>query len=103
MPVKLQNMATEWVDPDDAPELTDEFFENATPMIGGREVTWEEYRRAVKDPSKVALSCADSKVAFVIRLDADIFKAFEATGDNWEALMNDALRQWMKARLRVPE
>lgn len=97
---KLQNKRTEWVDPDDAPELTAEFFEKATPMIGGREVTIEEYRRAVKD-SVLSKSppLDDSKVAFVFRLDADIFAAFAATGDEWEARMNDALREWMKANL----
>jgi uncharacterized protein (DUF4415 family) len=80
--------------------LTEEFFEKATPMIAGREVTIEEYRRAVKDavPSK-SPPIDDSKVAFVFRLDADIFAAFAATGDQWEARMNDALREWTKARL----
>jgi uncharacterized protein (DUF4415 family) len=97
MPGKLQNTPTEWIDPDDAPELTDEFFEKATPMIGGREVTFEEYRRAVKDSGPTnSPPYDDSKVAFVFHVDADIFAAFAATGDEWEARMNDALREWMK-------
>lgn len=99
MPGKLQNTPTEWVDPDDAPELTAEFFEKATPMIGGREVTFEEYRRAVKGTVTNSPPYDDSKVAFVFRLDADIFAAFAATGDDWETRMNDALREWMRANL----
>ncbi|MBF0160434.1 MAG: hypothetical protein HQL58_13040 [Magnetococcales bacterium] len=31
-----QNTDTVWVDPDDAPELTDEFFERADEYIGER-------------------------------------------------------------------
>ena len=27
---------TEWIDPDDAPELTDEFFEQADEYVGGK-------------------------------------------------------------------
>ncbi|MBF0108767.1 MAG: hypothetical protein HQL76_06290 [Magnetococcales bacterium] len=30
------NMEAEWVDPDDAPELTDTFFEEADEYIGNR-------------------------------------------------------------------
>jgi uncharacterized protein (DUF4415 family) len=100
MPGKLQNTPTEWIDPDEAPELTAEFFEKATPMIGGRKVTFEEYRRAVKDTGPT--NCPpydDSKVAFVFHVDTDIFAAFAATGDEWEARMNDALREWMKTNL----
>lgn len=99
MPGKLQNTPPEWVDPDDAPELTAEFFENATPMIGEREVSWDEYRSAMKDIVMASPPYDDSKVGFVFRLDADILKAFLATGDDWETRMNDALREWMRANL----
>ncbi|MEA3413167.1 MAG: hypothetical protein U9R74_16730 [Pseudomonadota bacterium] len=37
-----------WVDPDDAPELNDEFFEHATPKIGGKQVSKEEIQSAFK-------------------------------------------------------
>jgi uncharacterized protein (DUF4415 family) len=97
MPVKLQNTPPEWVDPDDAPELTAEFFEKATPRIGGREVTWDEYRRSVEDTVTATPPYDDSKVSFVFRLDRDIFKAFAATGHDWETNMNNALREWMRA------
>lgn len=35
---ELPNIPGTWVDPDDAPELDDDFFGNATPMIGDRVV-----------------------------------------------------------------
>jgi uncharacterized protein (DUF4415 family) len=59
----------------------------------------EEYRRAVKDAVTNSAPADDLKVAFVFRLDADILAAFAATGDDWEARMNDELREWMKANL----
>jgi uncharacterized protein (DUF4415 family) len=63
-------------------------------------VTLDEYRRAVKDAvTNSPPYNDDSKVAFVFHLDADIFAAFAATGDDWEARMNDALREWMRAKL----
>lgn len=97
MPGKLQNMPPEWVDPDDAPEFTAEMFENGTPMIGEREVTWDEFRRAAKDKVMDSPPYDDSKVGFVFRLDTDILNAFMATGEDWEQRMNDALREWMRA------
>jgi uncharacterized protein (DUF4415 family) len=94
-------MPPDWVDPDDSPEWTAEMFEKATPMIGGREVTWDEYRNALKE-AVVATppNTTDSKVSFVFEIDADILKAFISTGDNWEVRMNDALRDWMQSNLR---
>ena len=90
----------DWVDPDDAPELTAEWFEKATPMIGGREVTMEEFRAAAwrSFPPEARPSIVP-KLPITIKLDVDIIDAFEATGDGWESRMNEALREWMKAQL----
>lgn len=44
---KVENTSSTWIDPDDAPELTDEFFAQATPMIDGRTVSLDEFREAV--------------------------------------------------------
>ena len=46
----------EFVDPDDAPELTKEFFEHAIPMIGNRVVSKNEYLAAVRAALKQARS-----------------------------------------------
>jgi uncharacterized protein (DUF4415 family) len=101
MPVKSHNTPPEWVDPDDSPEWTAEMFEKATPKIGGRVVTWDEYRNALNDAViDTPPDGSDLKVSFVFEIDADILNAFIATGDNWEARMNDALRDWMQSNLR---
>jgi uncharacterized protein (DUF4415 family) len=75
---------TVWTDPDDAPELTDEFFERADEYVGGNLV---RRGRPKADSTKVALT---------VRYDADVVEAFKATGKGWQTRMNAALRDWLK-------
>lgn len=75
---------TEWIDPDDAPELTDEFFERADEYIGDKLV---RRGRPKADSPKLALT---------IRYDADVVEAFKATGKGWQTRMNAALKDWLK-------
>ena len=91
MNVKSPNTPTVWVDPDDAPELTDEFFDKATPMIADHVVTHEEYAATVRRgrPSQ-------NKTSTTVRFDAEVLNAFRATGKGWQTRMNNALRDWLK-------
>jgi uncharacterized protein (DUF4415 family) len=77
-------MVTDLVDPDDAPELTDEFFERADEYVGDRLVRRGRPR------------AASTKVALTVRYDADVVAAFRATGRGWQTRMNAALREWLK-------
>lgn len=70
----------EWVDPDDAPELTDEWFDKADIKIG-REVI----RRG--------RPAGSSKQLISLRLDAAIIDHFCATGPGWQSRINDLLRK----------
>ncbi|TDN63226.1 BrnA antitoxin family protein [Paraburkholderia sp. BL10I2N1] len=74
---------TEWVDPDDAPELTDEFFERADEYAGEKLV-----RRG--------RPAGSHKTATTIRFDDDILEAFRATGPRWQSRLNAAVRDWLK-------
>lgn len=97
---KSEKIDSDWVDPDDAPELTAEWFEKATLMIGEREVTLDEFRTAVdKHFPAEARPTTIPQLPVTIMFDADILEAFKATGDGWEARMNSALRDWMKTHL----
>lgn len=97
MNVKSKDTPTEWVDPDDAPELTDEFFEKAVPMIGGQVVPAEVFKAAVEVALRRGRPKADSaKVALTVRYDADVVEAFRATGKGWQTRMNAALKDWLK-------
>ena len=75
-----------WRDPDDAPELTDEWFRQADLRKGGKLV------RRGRPPS------AARKVSTTIRFDADVVDAFRAGGEGWQTRMNDALREWLAGR-----
>jgi len=45
---KKRDTSSPWVDPDEAPELTDDFFTTATPFIGERQVSREEFKAAAR-------------------------------------------------------
>jgi uncharacterized protein (DUF4415 family) len=76
---KLTTPAT-WVDPDDAPALTEQFFERAEFHDGAAlKRRGRPKADAVKEPVK-------------IRLDADVLAALRATGDGWQTRINDTLR-----------
>ena len=75
-----------WIDPDDAPELTDDWFQQANEYIGNKLV------RRGRPPAAV------TKVALTVRYDADVIAAFRATGKGWQTRMNDALREWLATR-----
>ncbi len=70
---------TDWIDEDDAPELTDAFFEQA-----------DEYNNGVL----IKRGFASKEI---VNLDSDIIAIFKATGENWQAKMNDVLREWVKS------
>ena len=70
-----------WVDPDDAPELTREWFEQADQYEGGRLV--KRGRRPSDNP----------KQAISLRVDADVLEKFKAGGPGWQSRMNEALRK----------
>ncbi|MDR3631449.1 MAG: BrnA antitoxin family protein [Desulfocapsaceae bacterium] len=96
MTAKKANTPSSWVDPDDAPELTDEFFKNATMTIGDRVVSKDEYREAVKKTLRGRPAGTGAKSTTTIRLDNDILTLFKSTGRGWQTRVNNALREWLK-------
>lgn len=73
------------VDPDDAPELTEEWFQRADLHQG------EKLLRRGRPVAEV------TKTPIKLRLDPDIVNAFKASGRGWQTRMNDALRDWLKS------
>jgi uncharacterized protein (DUF4415 family) len=80
MTVSKKDTQTAWVDPDDAPELTDEWFDKADFMIGDRVI------RRGRPPGS-------SKNLVSLRLDKEVIDHFRATGPGWQTRMNDTLRK----------
>lgn len=77
--------ATAWIDPDDAPELTDQFFKDADEYVGETLI-----RRGRGRPRG-----ENNKRVTTIRLDADIVQFFKAQGEGWQTRINDVLKEWI--------
>jgi uncharacterized protein (DUF4415 family) len=76
-----RDMPDTWVDPDDAPELTDAWFQGADQHRGGKLV--KRGRPALAHPKK----------HINIRLDADLVDRLKSDGPGWQSRANDMLRK----------
>ena len=76
--------ANNWVDADDAPELTDEYFRRADLYDG------EKLIRRGRPPSP------SPKQATSLRLDDDVIAHFRRGGRGWQSRINAALRKVAK-------
>jgi len=94
MTAKKADSPHSWVDPDDAPELTDDFFVKATPMIGDKVVSKANFTKEFKKRGRPAGTGAKSPTT--IRLDDDILTSFKSTGKGWQTRVNNALREWLR-------
>lgn len=70
-----------WIDPDDAPELDDDWFDRAELRIGD----------TIIRPGRPKGSGAKQPVS--LRLDKDVLAHFRATGPGWQSRINEALRK----------
>lgn len=69
-----------WIDPDDAPEWTDEMFDRAEVRIGDTIIRPGRPKGSAKRPVS-------------LRLDQDVIDRFRADGPGWQSRMNEALRK----------
>jgi uncharacterized protein (DUF4415 family) len=97
MNAKSQNSPQAWVDPDDAPALTEDFFEQGEWKIGEQPVSTQVGTAALKRAlSRGRPKAERTKQALTVRYDADVVEAFKATGKGWQTRMNAALKDWLK-------
>ena len=78
----------EWIDPDDAPKLTEEWFDTADYYEGDKLV---RRGRPTSDAPKEALS---------LRLDPDVIAHYRATGPGWQSRINETLRKAANLKAR---
>jgi uncharacterized protein (DUF4415 family) len=81
MRVSKRNTKAVWVDPDDAPELTQEWFDTADVYDGEKLISRGR-------PKSLA-----PKKAISLRIDPEVLDKFKAEGPGWQRRMNDALRK----------
>jgi uncharacterized protein (DUF4415 family) len=80
MTEKKKSLDEEWVDPDDAPDLS-------TPE-------WQAKFDSV-EVSRGRPLLPETKTSTTIRLDADVIQRFKAKGPKWQTRINQALREWL--------
>ena len=94
MNAKLSNTNPDWVDPDDAPELTAADLDRADAVwrVGSKVVSAAE--------GKAAFSAAFKKQKINITLDPDVLAWFkeQAGGRGYQTLINATLRDAMQAK-----
>jgi len=86
--VKKRNSKNSWIDPDDAPELTSEWFKQADLYKKGKLV-----RRG--RPSGTG-----KKKSTTVRFDEDVLTHFRKMGKGWQTKINSALRDWLYGHAR---
>jgi len=95
-----KHATAEWVDPDDAPDLSEADLGAATWRIGQRVVGAVEGMAAMREQARrgrpQGTTKADAKQAVTIRYSPEVLDAFRASGPGWQARMNDALRDWLR-------
>ena len=89
MGAKKSSTGSKWVDPDDAPDLTEEFFKNADQYVGTKLIA--------RGRPKASTTTEPVK----IRLDADVLAALRASGEGWQTRINDTLRASLRLAGRV--
>jgi uncharacterized protein (DUF4415 family) len=99
MPAKKRVSRRVWVDPDEAPEWTEEQFDRAELAVGGKVLRPAQgtLTRPRGRPKK-----ADAKVHIHIRLSPQVLKHFRATGPGWQTRIDEVLRKWIERRSKEP-
>ena len=86
MPRKKKSGVSVRRDPDDAPALTEKFFDSA------------EIRRCGKLVRRGRPPLPNPKQAVKLRLDADVVAAYRKTGNGWQTRINADLRKARKLK-----
>jgi uncharacterized protein (DUF4415 family) len=93
MPAKKRGSRRVWVDPDDAPEWTQEQFDRAEIALGDRILSPAQgtLARPRGRPKK-----ADAKLHIHIRLSPQVLGHFRSTGPGWQTRIDEILRKWVE-------
>lgn len=93
MSAKERNTKGKWIDPDDAPEWSDEVFDRAQISVGGkviREATGTLTRRGRPPVGD------EPKQQVTLRLPRDVIGHFKAGGPGWQTRIGEVLQRYAK-------
>jgi uncharacterized protein (DUF4415 family) len=76
------NITKQWLDPDDAPELTTDWFSSADAAFDSQPVARRGRPKA-----------ADPKQLVSLRLDREVLELLRAQGSGWQTKVNEELRK----------
>jgi uncharacterized protein (DUF4415 family) len=96
MTVKRKNTKAAWVDPDDAPELTDDFFDRAQIAVGEKIIRPASGTLTKRGRPKLTAP----KKSVHLRLSPDVLSYFRKTGPGWQTRIDEALRKAAKLGAR---
>jgi uncharacterized protein (DUF4415 family) len=96
MRAKKKSSKAVWVDPDDAPEWTDDQFERAEFAVGG--VIIRPANGTLTRPGRP--KSENAKKSVHLRLSPDVLAWFRATGSGWQTRIDDVLRKAAKLGAR---
>lgn len=89
MTERKPDTAREWVDPDDAPEWTDEMFDYAEYSVAGKVI-----RPATGVLTKDGMKpISEKRQPVTLRLAPEVIDHFKAGGEGWQARIGDVLER----------
>ena len=95
----------EWIDPDDAPEWTDEMFAHAEVSFGGvvvRPATGVLTKDGIRPIGRPPLGDA-ARQPVTMRLPPHVLAWFRATGPGWQRRVADVLERYVSSRAQPNE
>jgi uncharacterized protein (DUF4415 family) len=84
---------SDWIDPDEAPVLTRDFFDRA--QIAESGTLTRPATGTLTRMGRPPLGSA-AKKQVTLRLDVDVIEAFRAGGSGWQSRINDVLAKAVK-------
>ena len=84
-----KDTAPAWTEPDDAPDLTDDFFDRAELRDGDRLLRPAEGTLTRRGRPRLA----NPKRQVTLRLDADLIDRLRQSGPGWQSRVNEILRK----------
>jgi len=88
-----KNSAPVWNDPDDAPELGDDFFDRAELKYGDHVLRPAQGTLTKRGRPRLA----NPKRQVTLRLDADLIERLRQSGPGWQSRVNAILRKAVRA------